>query len=259
VTGTHRGPSPGPALPAPRRRLVAAYPGQVTLPVADTPSTPPAAFAAAATALRRLAERGPLNEVTLFESAAPTRVAPFGVALSAELLAAPLVGSAAPRETDSDAAEPEPVASGRFIVLHDPEGQPGWDADTRVVAFVRADVDPDMARDPLLAEVVWLWLGDALTAHNAQARAQGGTVTVTSSRRFGALAVDADPDLAPDEVSSRESCEVELRCSWTPVQFPTESLTDTLTSHLGAFCDLLATTAGRPPLGTGVVTLRPRP
>jgi hypothetical protein len=239
------------------RRLAAAYSGEVTLPVADAPSTPPAAFAAAAAALRRLAERGPLGEVTLFESAAPTRVAPFGVALSAELVAGPHIRPDL-RAENADTAEPEPVASGRFIVLHDPAGQPGWDADTRVVAFVRADVDPDMARDPLLAEVVWLWLGDAMTARGAECRAQGGTVTVTSSRRFGALAVDADPTLEPHEVSELESCEVELRCSWTPAQSPQESLTETLTSHLNAFCDLLATTAGRPPLAAGVVSLHPR-
>jgi hypothetical protein len=43
------------------------------------------------------------------------------------------------------------VASGRFVVLHDPAGQDGWRGDTRIVAFVSADVESEMAADPALA------------------------------------------------------------------------------------------------------------
>ena len=195
---------------------------------------PPEGFALACAALRTWAGSDH-TPVLLTEVEAPARVAPFGIALAAEL--------------GDDDPELEPPASGRFVVLHDPAGQPGWGGDTRVVIFARADLEPDLARDPLLSEVAWSWVSEALTAHGAGHHAGGGTVTVTASRRFGVLADGSAPAGEP-----AESCEVELRCSWTP------STTDggALTAHLSAFCDLLATTAGRPPDTPGVVTLRPR-
>ena len=89
----------------------------------------------------------------------------------------------------------------------------------------------------------------SLAAHGAGHHAGGGTVTVTASRRFGVLADGSAPSGEPPE-----SCEVELRCSWTPST--TEA--GALVAHLSAFCDLLATTAGRPPETPGVITLRRR-
>jgi hypothetical protein len=211
----------------------------VALPVPSTsPADLPPDFAAACGALRAFIADGSVNGVLLTEVEAPARVAPFGLTLAAELPA-------------DDPGE-EPCASGRFVVLHDPAGQPGWDGETRLVAFVRGDVDAEMARDPLLAEVAWSWLGDALAAREAGAHACGGTVTVTAARRFGVLATAG----APVESQLTESCEVELRCSWTPTVADSES--DWLLRHATAFCDLLATTAGRPPLAPGVVALRPR-
>lgn len=195
---------------------------------------PPEGFARACDALRGWADDDHAP-VLLTEVEAPARVAPFGIALAAEL-------------TGED-PELEPPASGRFVVLHDPTGQPGWGGDTRIVIFARADVEADLARDPLLAEVAWSWVSESLAAHGAGHHAGGGTVTVTASRRFGVLADGSAPAGEP-----AESCEVELRCSWTPST--TEA--GALVAHLSAFCDLLATTAGRPPETPGVVTLRPR-
>jgi hypothetical protein len=127
------------------------------------------------------------------------------------------------------------VATGRFVVLHDPDGQDGWRGDTRVVAFVSADVDAEMAGDPALAEVGWSWLKDALDGRAAGHQAAGGTVTRTASLTFGLV---EDP---------QETNEVEVRASWSPLAGLDGSLD--LGVHLLAWCDLLCMTAGLPPVG----------
>lgn len=193
------------------------------------PLEPPAAptvFARAVeglqVALRDVTRPGLLE---LHEVPAPRRLAPHAVAFSAEV------------SKDGDE-----VATGRFVVLHDPAGQDGWRGDTRVVAFVSADVDPEMAGDPALAEVGWSWLTDSLAGRGAQHTAAGGTVTRTASLTFGLV---EDPE---------ESNEVEVRASWSPLHDPDGSLD--LGVHLQAWCDLLCMTAGLPPLG--VTALRTR-
>lgn len=196
----------------------------------------PAGFARGCAVLRSWVPR---PDVVLAEVAPPTRVAPHALALVAELIP--------PRGGDAD-PDSEPPATGRFVVLHDPAGQEGWDGDTRVVAFVRADLDDDMTRDPLLSEVVWSWLVDALAEHGAAANAASGTVSTTVSRRFGS---DVGAGALGAEAGS-EVGEVELRCSWTPAE-PTD-----LGAHLAAFCDVLALAAGVPPLTPGVTPLHPR-
>src|SRR5215470_1536493 len=75
---------------------------------------------------------------------APGRLAPCSAAYAAEILPA-----------GSDANE---LASGRFVVLHDPAGVPAWQGDLRLVTYVRAALEPEMIIDPLLAEVTWTWL-----------------------------------------------------------------------------------------------------
>lgn len=171
-----------------------------------------------------LANTHPRSDVSLEEVPAPgRRLAPYGFAVEAELL---------PQRRGQVLIEAEPLATGRFIVLHDPAGNDDWQGSWRVVTLVSAGVDLDMGRDPLLAEVTWTWLVDALEARSVGYRAERGTVTVTASRRFGG-AVD-DPD------SEQDVCEVELRCSWSPLAV--EDLPD----HLAAFCDLLGALAGAP-------------
>lgn len=131
----------------------------------------PPAFRAALDALgaRRLRP-----EVTLREVPAPRRIAPWSVALTGEVEAA--------RSEDPD------LASGRFIVLHDPDGQEAWQGTFRVVTMVRATLEPEMASEEMLAEVAWTWLEDALHDTGAAVRAEGGTVTRVLSQSFGALA-----------------------------------------------------------------------
>ena len=187
------------------------------------PPALPEPFRAAVERLRQALTAHGRAGLELEEVPAPKRLAPYAVAVSAE------VGRG-----------DEQVASGRFVVLHDPTGQDGWRGDTRVVAFVSADVEAEMAADPALAQVGWSWLTDSLRDREAPHTAAGGTVTRTVSCRFGQLE-DAE-----------EASEVEVRASWTPL--PDGDGTMDLGVHLLAWCDLLCATAGLPP--PGVLALR---
>ena len=180
------------------------------------PDEAPEAFRAAVADLRA-ADVDPA--VTIREIPAPGRLAPYSFALAAEVL-------------HGD----EELASGRFVVLHDPAGQDAWDGESRVVAFMSAEVEEDIGNDPLLPEVGWAWLLDALEVRGAAHHAAGGTVTRTASSRFGTMAGDDD------------GCDVELRCSWTPAA-------GSLGDHLAAFCDVLCAMAGLPPAQPGVARL----
>lgn len=164
-------------------------------------------------------------ELAVEEIPAPQKIAPFAVAVSADVL----VGG-------------EDVGTGRLVLLHDPAGNAAWQGTFRCVTFARASVEPEMVTDPLLARVGWSWLIDALDGHGAEYAAPSGTVTSVSSESFGGMA-DEDP-----------SAEVEVRASWTPL------LADGygLTAHVQAWGELLCTTAGLPPLPAGVVAMPAR-
>lgn len=164
-------------------------------------------------------------ELTVEEIPAPQKIAPFAVAISAEV--------------ELNEAE---LGSGRLVLLHDPAGSASWDGDFRCVSYARADVDPEMVADPLLTEVGWSWLLDALARNHAGYGSPSGTVTAVSSRSFGGIA--ADPPRA----------EIELRASWTP----TVASADDVVRHLRAWSELLCLTAGLPPLPDGVVPIAPR-
>ncbi|MCK9878082.1 DUF3000 domain-containing protein [Frankia sp. Ag45/Mut15] len=185
-------------------------------------------------------------EITVHEVSAPTRLAPFAFALAGALT--------------GDSAD---VATGRLVILMDPDGQPAWHGTSRIVCYARAGIDAEIAADPLLAEVTWSWLGEALAAHGAQARVLGGTVTTTSSRRMGVLRAEGD------------TFDVELRCSWSPdwalegTLPPEGTLAGTdgpappwnpadAIAQVLAFGDLLAAMAGLPPALSGVVPLPQR-
>lgn len=164
-------------------------------------------------------------EIVIEEIPAPQKIAPFAVAIGADVVA---------HESE--------LASGRLVLLHDPAGNVSWDGDFRCVTYARADVDAEMVADPLLTDVGWSWLLDALERNHAAYLAPSGTVTAVSSKAFGALS-DEPP-----------RAEIELRASWTPVI--TEA--SQLTGHLAAWSELLCMTAGLPPLPDGVVPILPR-
>src|SRR5438874_9307519 len=175
------------------------------------PSTvPPESFARAVAALRSVVPR---PEIQLEDLAPPQRLAPYAHA----------IGGIVSRDG-------EEVATGRLVLLHDPAGQEAWDGTMRLVTYVTSELEPELASDPLLPAVGWSWLTDALGVHEAAYANIGGTVTQTSSTRFGAL---AGPPTAAD---------LEIRASWTP-------LDDELGAHLEAWCALLSSTAGLPPPG----------
>lgn len=165
------------------------------------------------------------SELKVEEIPAPQKIAPFAVAISAEV-----------------EIEDEELGSGRLVLLHEPGGNASWDGDFRCVTYARAEVDPEMVADPLLTEVGWSWLLDALDRNHAGFASPSGTVTAVSSRSFGGIA--EDPPRA----------EVELRASWTPEI----TSADDVARHLRAWSELLCLTAGLPPLPDGVVPIASR-
>ena len=182
----------------------------------------PAAFRRA---VQELAEAAWRPELRVEEMPAPQRIAPFAAANTADVV----IGG-------------EEVGSGRLVLLHDPAGNAAWRGTFRCVTFARADVDPEMVTDPLLARVGWSWLIDALDNHSADYVEPSGTVTSVSSESFGAMA-----DEAPE-------AEIEVRASWTPVLEDGAGLG----AHAQGWAELLCTTAGLPPLPPGVVLMPSR-
>jgi hypothetical protein len=178
----------------------------------------PESFARAVTTLREVTPR---PEIVLEDLSAPKRLAPYAYA----------IGAIVTRDGE------EEVAAGRLVLLYDPTGHEAWDGTMRLVTYVTAELEPELANDPLLPAVGWSWLIDALTTHQARYAAIGGTVTQTTSTRFGDLA------------GLPSAADLEIRASWTP-------LDDDLAAHLQAWCGLLASTAGLPPPGVTALTDR---
>jgi len=149
----------------------------------------------------------------------PQRLAPYSYAIAADV-----------RLPDGDE-----LATGRLVLLHDPDGVEAWDGVLRLVAFASAELDPQMGVDPMLPAVGWSWLTGALDERAAAYRAAGGTVTQTTSTRFGDLA------------GPRTTIELEMRASWTAQDAD-------ISRHLHAFVDLLCAAAGLPPEGVTVLS-----
>jgi hypothetical protein len=186
------------------------------------------------------------SELRLAEIPAPARLAPFAVALGAEVMASgpgsgttPVHGPAAmalAAATGTEGDDEIELATGRFILLHDPDGSAVWDGEFRIVTYIRAQLEAEMGNDEMLGTVAWTWLVEALENHKAPYRAAGGTATRVLSESFGTL-------------SGRPgSIDIELRASWTPAS-------SDVTAHLEAWSDMVCTFAGLPPLPDGVSAL----
>jgi len=160
-------------------------------------------------------------EILCEEMPAPQRIAPFASALSADVTV--------------DGVD---VGTGRIVLLHDPDGNDAWDGTFRCVAYARAEIDPEMANDPMLGEVGWSWLTEALDAHGADYRAPSGSVTKVASESFGTMA---------DEEATAQ---LEIRASWTPI--------GDVTAHVEAWGELLCTSVGLPPVPEGVTSIPSR-
>lgn len=171
-----------------------------------------------AASVRREIEIGPIRP--------PQRLAPFSYALGAEITSPGSGASAGPEQTEGN-------AFGRLILLYDPQGDEAWDGAFRLVAYLQADLDESVAVDPMLPEVAWSWLTEALESHDAAMTALGGTVTATTSVRHGDIA------------GPPRAYQLEMRASWTPLIPEGQDMG----VHVEAFCDLLANAAGLPPVG----------
>jgi len=199
-------------------------------------STAPAGTALDSDAIFRIAVEGfeagrdavlrERDDISFEESPAPRRLAPYAAAL----------GAVAYRDGTDDDVE---AGSGRLVLLFDPDGQDGWTGHFRLVAYVRADIEEEMAADPLLGEVGWSWLTDALELRAPGYTAPSGTVTRVITEGFGTKSGELP-------VTG-----FELRASWSPPE-------DTdLGVNVEAWCDLLAAAAGLPAPPPGTSALRP--
>ena len=166
----------------------------------------------------------PRSEIILEEVPAPQKLATYSFAFSADVSNG-LLGD----------AEDE-VASGRFVLLHEPGGQDTWDGEYRCVTFVRADVDSIMQEDPMLPENGWNWFLEALDTAGCELTAPSGTVTRVASSSFGKLSPRSD------------EAEIEIRASWTPII----SSANEIMKHITGWCNLISEIAALPPIPEGV-------
>jgi hypothetical protein len=163
-------------------------------------------------------------ELAFEDEPPPRRLAPYAAAIAASVL-----------EGDTE------IGWGKFVLLYDPAGQPGWAGQFRIIAYVRAELDPEIAADPLIAAVGWSWLTEALEARTAGYGQTSGTVTRVMTEGFGSK---------QDEPTATG---FELRASWSPAAEGGER--SALDGHIAAWCDALCMAAGLPPLG--ISALRP--
>lgn len=179
------------------------------------------AFDAAVAELRETAFRA---DVVVREIHTPQGLAPYAIALAADVRPG----------DDGDSV----YGTGRFVLLHDPEGPAAWDGAWRIVLFAQAPLETEIGTDPLLADVTWSWLIDALDSRHASYHSASGTSTKTLSKGFGALIAEGD------------GAQIELRASWTP-EGP-------FRPHVEAWAELVGMLAGLPPGSEGIAVIGAR-
>jgi hypothetical protein len=170
-------------------------------------------------------QRAARPEPSFEDEPPPRRLAPYAAAIAATVL-----------EADTE------IGWGRFVLLYDPAGQAGWAGMFRVIAYIRTELDPEIAADPLIGQVGWSWLTEALEARTAGYRETSGTVTRVVTEGFGTK--------AGEPVSTG----FELRASWSPAG-DGDAHPD-LGGHIAAWSDALCAASGLPPLPAGVAALR---
>ncbi|MEO5877612.1 MAG: DUF3000 domain-containing protein [Streptosporangiaceae bacterium] len=176
------------------------------------PSEVPEPFQRALDTFREFLQGDPERpELEVEDMPAPQRLAPYSAALSAAVV-----------RDDNE------LAVGRLILLFDPEGRSGWAGRFRLVAYVRADLEPEIAEDPLIGTVAWSWLLEALEA--AGFAGVSGTITRAVSESFG------------EKQDEPATTELEMRASWSPVG-------DDMTGHVIAWSEVMCMAAGLPPRG----------
>lgn len=161
-------------------------------------------------------------DLTVREIAAPQGLAPQSLAVAGDV-------RSAPDDVDS------PYGTGRLVLLHDPDEPAPWNGPWRIVCFAQAPLEPEIGIDPLLADVAWTWLTDALASRSAGFHSASGTATKTLSKGFGSLAAEGD------------GAQIELRASWSPE--------GAITPHVEAWAELVCMLAGLPPGSEGIAML----
>jgi hypothetical protein len=187
--------------------------------------------------------RGLRPGLTFEQEPAPRKLAPYAASVAVTV-----------RDAGGD------VGWGRFVLLYDPAGQRGWGGPFRIIGHIRVDLEPEIAADPLVGEVGWSWLTEALDARTVGYQQTSGTVTRVVTEGFGAKR---------DEPVMTE---FELRASWSPAcgapgkQAPDHAGPGSsqagglgLDGHVAAWCDALCAAAGLPPVAPGVRALRQPP
>jgi hypothetical protein len=114
----------------------------------DDAAPAPDLFRAAVASLTSTSVRA---EVRVEPLRPPQRLAPYSYAIAADV-----------RDATGDE-----LATGRLVLLHDPDGVEAWDGVLRLVAFASAELDPQMGVDPMLPAVGWSWLTGALDERGA--------------------------------------------------------------------------------------------
>jgi hypothetical protein len=204
-------------------------------------------------------QRQARREITFDNQRPPRKLAPYAAAIGATVHE-PVPGGST-RSVVPDDADTE-IGWGSFVLLYDPAGQAGWAGPFRVIAYIRAELDPEIAADPLIGQVGWSWLTEALDTRTNGYRQVSGTVTRVVTEGFGA------------KQDQPVTTEFELRASWSPAvptvtgpvtgpgtaqsgTLPPDGPPRDLDGHIAAWCDALCAACGLPPLPAGVSALRP--
>jgi hypothetical protein len=195
-------------------------------------------------------QRQARREIVLDNQRPPRKLAPYAAAIGA-VVHEPVPGGGT-RSVVPDDADTE-IGWGSFVLLYDPAGQTGWAGPFRIIAYIRAELDPEIAADPLIGQVGWSWLTEALDTRTNGYRQVSGTVTRVVTEGFGA------------KQDQPVTTEFELRASWSPAAVPAaqpgtprpDGAPQDLDGHIAAWCDALCAACGLPPLPAGVSALRP--
>lgn len=156
------------------------------------------------------------------EITAPSSLAPFAFAIAGDV------------RPEAEGVDSE-FGTGRLILLYDPSMPDAWNGPWRVVCFAQAPLETEIGTDPLLADVAWSWLIDALSTRRAPFHSASGTATKTLSKGFGGLADEGD------------GAQIELRASWSP--------SGDIAAHVDAWAELVCMLAGLPPGSEGITVL----
>ncbi|MDQ1128567.1 DUF3000 domain-containing protein [Microbacterium sp. SORGH_AS_0888] len=176
-----------------------------------------------ADAIAAVAGLGFRADLVVHDIPAPSGLAPEAYALAADV-----------RPDDDDGVSA--YGTGRLVLLHDADEPEAWDGAWRIVCFAQAPLEPEIGIDPLVAEVAWSWLVDALSSRGAAFHAMSGTATKTLSQGFGGLAAEGT------------GAQIELRASWSP--------TGDIVPHVEAWAELVCMLAGLPPGSENAPLLR---